>query len=661
MNMHLLKSELRHKLLFSHLFLVIFTSIIFFLVFYLLDSRFIIFTFSGLLIFGLICAVLFSKWLSKPQQILAKAADKITKGHLDHTIDKTPDGEINSIADALNKLAIDLEQMTKEKEAVDLKLLQTRDEMEDRVKERTQDLIKEVEDRILVEKKYRKVMEASPVPISVFDMDGKSIYINPAFTQIFGWTLEEFQNERTNYIPDDQQELNLKIRRKIIKGEGGHGIETKRYNRQGDLLDVNISFDVWRGKDHSPIGCVVILHDVTQSKKLEKQLFQAQKMEAMGTLAGGIAHDFNNILSGIFAYSQLAEKHAGEAEKAKGHIQQIVKGAHRAAGLVKQILTFCRQTEYKKQYFNLEPVLKEALNLLHSTVPSIIEITEEIDPNINIEADPTQIHQVIMNLCTNACHAMIETGGNLSVRLNKIRISNERNTESLTIRPGNYVLLEIDDTGHGMDKETLEKAFDPYFTTKENGKGTGFGLALVKAIVESHDGYIEVSSAPEKGAHFKVYLPSREQQAEKEDTPQEEPAIIGGTEKIMVVDDEESIRMAIKEFLEDYGYAVSTFQDGKQALETFKKDPDHFDLILTDMTMPHMAGDILSKEILSIRKNMPVILSTGYSEKISEGKALEAGVKFFIQKPVSNQKMDETIRKALNKEKRLTTISSPKK
>jgi nitrogen-specific signal transduction histidine kinase/CheY-like chemotaxis protein len=393
---------------------------------------------------------------------------------------------------------------------------------------------------------------------------------------------------------------------------------------------------------------VVILHDVTERKKMEKQLFQARKMEAMGTLAGGIAHDFNNILSGIFAFSNLAKKHAGDAQKAKPHIEQIIKGAQRASGLVQQILTFSRKAEYQKQTIHLDLIINEVLSLFRSTLPENIIIKEDICEQITVVADSTQIHQVIMNLCTNACHAMIENGGILTVKLNEIHITPEDIGSDSYIRPGSYALLEIHDTGHGMTPNVLEKAFDPYFTTKEIGKGTGFGLALVKAIVEAHEGYIQVHSSPGKGARFDIYLPCRKKPNEKQETDIKETAVQGGSEHIMIVDDEESIRMAISEFLEDYGYRTTVFENGAQALAAFKENPEKYDLVFTDMTMPEMTGDILVKKLLKIRNDIPIILCTGYSEKIDESKALKAGVKFFIQKPVSNRKLDETIRKALS-------------
>ena len=375
-----------------------------------------------------------------------------------------------------------------------------------------------------------------------------------------------------------------------------------------------------------------------------------KNIEAIGTLAGGIAHDFNNILSGILGYAQLAEMNLDNSIKAKGHMAQIVKGAQRAAGLIQQILTFSRQTEYEKHPLSLYLVVKEALKLLRSSIPTSIEINEEIVSKARVLADPTQMHQVIMNLCTNAYHAMGETGGVLTVKLDEVDISNTRDVFEHGMNNGRYLELEIIDTGLGMDKKTLLKAFDPYFTTKEVGKGTGFGLALVHAIVEEHEGYIKVKSSVGQGSSFYVYLPVVKPEADHSANLKEEKSLQGGTEKIMVVDDEEDIRLVFQEFLIEYGYSVQTFENGLKAFETFEKDPEQFDLIATDMTMPQMTGDELAGKLLKIRQGIPIILCTGYSETISEAKILEISIRKYLQKPVSNKELAGLIREILDKD-----------
>jgi PAS domain S-box-containing protein len=385
-----------------------------------------------------------------------------------------------------------------------------------------------------------------------------------------------------------------------------------------------------------------------ERKNMAVQLEKAQKMEAIGTLAGGIAHDFNNILSGILGYAQLTKLNLKTPVKAEGHISQIVKGAHRAAELVKQILTFSRKSEYKKHPLFLYIVVKEALKLLRSSIPSIIEISESFSSKAKVMADSTQMHQVVMNLCTNAYHAMGENGGLLTVKLKEVEISFEKDFFGQIIKKGKYLELEISDTGFGMDDETLLKAFDPYFTTKEVGKGTGFGLSVVHAIIDEHDGFIKAKSSKGVGTSFYIYLPVVDKKTDPAVIEEENKSLKGGNEKIMVVDDEEDIRLIVQEFLTKLGYVVNTFENGFKAFKAFQKDPDYYDLIVTDMTMPQMSGDELSQKIVKIRKTLPIIMCTGYSERITEVKALEIGIMKYAPKPLPNEKLAALIRTILD-------------
>ncbi len=433
--------------------------------------------------------------------------------------------------------------------------------------------------------------------------------------------------------------------------------ETTNISKDDKIKDIDISIKPVFNSSGEVAFIIAEARDITEyklaareRKKIAVQMEKSQKMEAIGTLAGGIAHDFNNILSGILGYAQLAEMNLDNPIKAKGHMAQIVKGAQRAAGLIQQILTFSRQTEYEKHPLSLHLVVKEALKLLRSSIPTIIEINEKIVSKERVLADPTQMHQVIMNLCTNAYHAIGETGGSLTVKLDEVEISNTKDVFEQAMNKGRYLEIEITDTGQGMDEKTLLKAFDPYFTTKEVGKGTGFGLALVHAIVEEHDGYIKVKSSIGQGSSFYIYLPVVKPETDHSVNLKEEKPLKGGTEKIMVVDDEEDIRLIFQEFLIEYGYTVLTFENGLKALEAFEKDPDQFDLVVTDMTMPQMTGDELARNLLNVRQDIPIILCTGYSETISEAKILEIGIRKYLQKPVSNIELTALIREILDKD-----------
>ena len=399
------------------------------------------------------------------------------------------------------------------------------------------------------------------------------------------------------------------------------------------------------------ISKLSVYRDVTGIKNMEKQLRQTQKLEAIGTLAGGIAHDFNNILSGIFGYSQLAEINLDDPVKSKRYIGEIVTGAQRASALVQQILTFSRQAEDKKAPMTASITIKEALKLLRATIPSNIKIRENIFSKSYVMADPTRIHQIVMNLCTNAYHAMRNTGGVLSVSLEEVNIPDEDSVPEINKHPGQYIKLEVSDTGSGIEDKILERIFDPYFTTKKVGEGTGMGLALVQAIVDEHNGFLEVDTELKKGTNFYIYLPVIEQECKVGNTPvKNDLSLLKGDEKIMFVDDERQIRMIFKEYFENRGYEVHIFENALTALEKFEEDPDYFDMVITDMTMPDMTGDIFAAKILEIREGLPVVICTGYSERISEAEALRLGIKKYIEKPFDSSELAKSIRQIFDAE-----------
>lgn len=503
------------------------------------------------------------------------------------------------------------------------------------------------------EKRYRLIMESSPDPIVTYDMQGNVIYINPAFTRIFGWTYEEVVGKRIDYVPEEAIAETQAMVDRLNRGESVSGFKTIRYDVNRNIIDIDMSFGTWRTTSGEPGGSVVILRDVTEQNKVAAQLQRAQKMEAIGTLAGGIAHDFNNILTGIFAYAQLAGTHIDNKQKAKKDIEQIIIGAHKATDLVRQILTISRKSIHKKQPLSVCVVVKEALKLLQATIPATIQIRESILSEASVMADPTKIHQVVMNLSTNAYHAMLETGGVLSVGLKEVQFSQKDCVPGTDIVPGKFLKLEIGDAGHGIEPDVLEKIFEPYFTTKGEGEGTGLGLAVVLGIVQEHDGRIEVYSEPGQGTTFHVFFPIIEEVGQPVlgdtvDFP------VSGNERILLVDDEEDLLMALKQLLEQLGYQVSHCQTGSQAYESFEKHPDHFDIVVTDMTMPEMTGLELAKKILQIRPSQPVILCTGHSELINKEKALALGIRYYYEKPVIIDELAKVIRTMLNETKGAT-------
>lgn len=393
---------------------------------------------------------------------------------------------------------------------------------------------------------------------------------------------------------------------------------------------------------------VHIAKDITEKKELEIKLQQAQKMEAIGTLAGGIAHDFNNILTAIYGYCQLAMRRAGDDKEIRDDLKQIHCATERAKDLVGQILTFSRQTENAKRPLQVSLIIKEALKLLRSSIPSSIELKQNINCHGNVLADPTQIHQIIMNLATNAYHAMIESGGILGISLQEVTIDDNGMISELKIMPGKYICLEVSDTGCGMDKETKEKIFEPYFTTKELGKGTGLGLAVVHGIVMGCNGYINVYSEPGQGTSFHVYLPEVEEGAVDYLAQVDEAPVCGGNERIMFVDDEEIIVNLASEVLRLYGYKITPFTDAVLAMQNFEKHPDDYDLVITDMSMPCLTGLQLTQKIKEIRPDLSIILCSGYSETIYKERALTLGISRYVPKPLMMDNLVRVIRELLD-------------
>ena len=382
--------------------------------------------------------------------------------------------------------------------------------------------------------------------------------------------------------------------------------------------------------------------------KYERQLQQVLKIQAIGTLAGGIAHDFNNILFPIVGYTELTMDEVSEDSVAHKNLEEILKAAHRAKNLVQQILTFSRQSDQERKPIKVQNIITETLRLLRASIPASIEIIHKIQDDCgHIMGDPTQIHQVIMNLCTNAYHAMQDKGGKLEVILTEIDVGYKEMIDKVGMQPGKHLRLLVKDEGCGMEASVLDRIFEPYYTTKEQGKGTGLGLSVIHGIVKNHGGDITVKSTPGKGTIFQVYLPLIEDvdpDVEFESTD----GAIKGEERILLVDDEEQIVAMEQQMLENLGYRVTARTDSAEALKVFAEHPQNFDLVITDMTMPHMTGDQLAQKMLDIEPNIPVILCTGFNQVITEEKALAMGIQKFVMKPVVKKELATTIRTVLD-------------
>jgi PAS domain S-box-containing protein len=491
------------------------------------------------------------------------------------------------------------------------------------------------------------VVEQAAEGILITESDGTISYANPAFSMLSGFSSAELvgRNIRTMKCDRHDDGFYRHIWSTVTAGNVWKGFIFHQA-KEGTVKELESTLSPIRDSTGEVINFVSINRDATQERSLEAQLRQAQKLEAMGTLAGGIAHDFNNILSAIIGFTELAHLDATDQPGMQAQLQEVLKGAKRARDLVKQILTFSRQGQQERKPVDVRIILKEALRLLRATLPSTIEIRQTIGAGCGpVEADPTQIHQVLMNLCTNAAHAMREKGGVLEIELQPVQFGRPEIQRFPGLRSGFYLELTVKDSGHGIAPENLERIFDPYFTTKDKGEGTGLGLAVVQGIVKAHRGAIFAESRTGEGASFHVLLPVIEIEAAAEREPAAE--LKRGGERVLLVDDESDLVEMGRLMLERLGYSVAVRTSSIEALELFKSDPDRFQLVITDMTMPNMTGDQLAQKLLEIRPRLPVILCTGYSERMTEARAREMGIKAFVMKPVVMQDLSVTIRKVL--------------
>ena len=395
---------------------------------------------------------------------------------------------------------------------------------------------------------------------------------------------------------------------------------------------------------------MVVVENISERKDLERRLRQAQRMESIGNLAGGIAHDFNNILTPIVGISEMLSEDLASGSIERENAMEILKAGLRGKELVNRILAFSRQSEPRMVAVPIQQILKEALKFGRATIPSNFEISQNIQNDCGLVlADPTQIHQIIMNLLTNAYHAVEQTNGKIDVELKEEELSQDRLSDSI-LAPGRYVVLRISDTGTGMEVDIVNRIFEPYFTTKELGKGTGLGLAVVYGILREHKGDIKVCSEPGKGSTFTVYLPMIENATDQSTIPKNE-ILKTGNERILVVDDEETIARLEVKILERFGYTVTTVTSSVRALDIFSENPEAFDLVITDMAMPQMTGDKLAEKILSIKPDIPIIICTGFSEMIDKDKAAKLGIKGFLMKPVVKSEIIYMVRQVLDEAK----------
>lgn len=402
---------------------------------------------------------------------------------------------------------------------------------------------------------------------------------------------------------------------------------------------------------------LLLTREIAEHKKAEEErmqmerlIRQSEKMQALGTLAGGIAHDFNNILSSIIGYTDMVLEELPRDSPFSQDLHQVLEAGYRAKEMIKQILTFSRQSEEERKPLHLGSIVKEALGFLQVTLPKNIEILSNIEEEKDLVlADPTQVHQILMNLCTNAGHAMRKKGGVLEIDLSKAEVDVSEATAYPGILPGPYLKLTVSDTGHGMTRAVMDRVFDPYFTTKPVGEGTGMGLSIIHGIIENHGGAVTVSSELGKGATFRVLLPVI-QSLESSTVESEKMRPVPGNknERILLVDDELPLVRLWYQALQRIGYLVASRTTGIEALELFTKDPDYFDLIITDQVMLHMTGTELADAILKIRPDIPIIICTTYHELLTSGQAKAMGIREVVAKPISSSDLSRLVRTILD-------------
>jgi PAS domain S-box-containing protein len=517
-------------------------------------------------------------------------------------------------------------------------------------------LRRETEKELRERETYQRILfEKAPDGHYLFDPDGTVVDINHAMEQILGAQKDEIVGKRfyeTGAILPELVTTAIDTFNKQFRGETLGPFEWDLMRKDGNIAAVEVnSFPLLVHEKKHLLG---IARDVTGRKReekereqLENRLLQAQKMEAIGTLAGGIAHDFNNILSGVIGYAELALTSIGDSEDLKYHLDGVLKAGNRARDLVRQILIFSRYEADQKIYpVKVKSVIRDVLKMMRATLPTTIEIQFHLESEAFVLADPVQLHQVFMNLCTNSGQAIMESGGVLGVHLSDVSQDSGLLRKYPELDAGPHVEIAISDTGKGIPAELMDKIFDPYFTTKSQGEGSGLGLSIVHGIVKNSGGVLAVQSEPNRETVFRIYLPvTKEFFPEKDETSMVIPT---GTEKILLVDDEPAIIEIGQTVLGRLGYRVEAKTSSLEALSSFEKNPDEYDLVMTDMTMPGFTGKELAKRMMAIRADIPIILCTGFSYQIDREETLQMGIKAFIIKPFKRQQLAGTVRQVLD-------------
>lgn len=492
-------------------------------------------------------------------------------------------------------------------------------------------------------------IEQTSETVVMTDIDANIQYVNPAFEYVSGYSREEIVGKNTNILKSGEHDAQfyesmwtILLAKKVWRGK------LKNRHKNGSIYTEAVTISPVLDSDGEIVNFVALKRDVTREEQLEQQLQHATKIKALGTLAGGIAHDFNNILSSMIGYGEIAKGKIDLNHSAHGDIQQILDGGDRAVDLVKQILTFGRrEASGEFRLVKLQNVVREIIVFLRPSFPPTIEFIHEIDENCrSVYADPSQLYQVIMNLCTNSRQAIGDAHGTIKIKLTEADPATYGAVFSVQNLDWRYLLLEVIDNGCGIKNENLANVFDPFFTTKQKEQGTGLGLSVVHGIVKKHNGEIQITSKLGQGTTFSIYLAidGRDPKEKKKHSLTWK----GGNERIMIIDDEPHVANVLSACLKKVGYRVTSYCDSIKAVMDFRENPNCCDLVITDMLMPNMTGAELSREMLSIRKELPIIMLTGYSEHFDKERSLQIGLKEYLFKPVKNENLRTIVRKVLD-------------
>ncbi len=495
---------------------------------------------------------------------------------------------------------------------------------------------------------HRKLLDASPDPVAVYDIAGVPLYLNPAFTRLFGWTLDEVKGKTIDFVPLESRPETKEHVAKVLRGEDFTDFETTRLTRAGRAIDVRLTGAIFFDMDGEPSGSVIHLRDITERKRFEEQLRQAAKMEAIGRLAGGVAHDFNNLLTVMLGYSNMVVRHLPKDNPHYNRLVQINHAAERAAALTQQLLAFSRKQVLEVRILDLNARITDMQEMLGRLMGEDLEIGLVLDPDLGkVQADPTQMEQVLMNLGVNARDAMPD-GGKLTMETRNVTLDELSGRTYGDLTPGQYVMVAVSDTGEGMDEETISRVFDPFFTTKEPGKGTGLGLSTVYGIVRQHQGHITVISEPGKGATFKVLLPRAEEVGDQPAASLEPELPTRGTETILVVEDEDSVRDFACDILSMVGFTTLKAGDPEEALKICEEYEGVIHLLLTDVVLPQMDGRSLFNRLSLSRPEIRVLYISGHTDDtIVHHGVLDPDV-HFLQKPFTLDKLANKVRDVLD-------------